>query len=107
METLSRRVGHGLVIFDSPPMLATNEAQVATRIAGQVLMVVRAGQTEHRAVLDALALIDKDAPVSMVLNCVQPSVLNRYYGKYYYGYGYGHGYGQRYDRGAEAAKDQP
>jgi Mrp family chromosome partitioning ATPase len=31
MDALSRRVGRGVVIFDSPPLLATNEAQVATR----------------------------------------------------------------------------
>ncbi len=56
---LSRRVGSGVVILDSPPLLATNEAQVATRYAGQVLLVVRADRTEQRAVLDALALVDK------------------------------------------------
>ena len=98
IEALSRRVGHGVVIFDSPPLLATNEAQVATRFAGQVLIVVRAGTTEHQVVLDAIALVDKGAPVSAVLNRCEPSVLNRYYGRYYYGYGYGY-YGNKTDAG--------
>jgi len=88
-----------VVIFDSPPLLATNEAQVATRFAGQVLMVVRAAETEQQAVLDALALIDKDVPVSAVLNRCKPSLLSRYYGQYYYGYRYGEGYS--YGRGRE------
>jgi protein-tyrosine kinase len=94
MEALSRRVGRGVVIFDSPPLLATNEAQVATRFAGQVLIVVRADETEQQAVLDAIALIDKDVSISAVLNCCKPSLLSRYYGKYYYGkhYGYGRDY---------------
>jgi receptor protein-tyrosine kinase len=94
MEALSRRIGRGVVIFDSPPLLATNEAQVATRFAGQVLIVVRAEETEQQAVLDAISLIDKDAPVSAVLNRCKPSLLSQYYGRYYYGHGYGHGYGR-------------
>ena len=89
MDALGRRVGRGVVIFDSPPLLATNEAQVATRFAGQVLIVVRADDTEQKAVLDAIALIDKDVPVSAVLNRCRPSLLGSYYGQHYYGYGHG------------------
>ena len=89
LEQLSERAGRGVVIFDSPPLLATNEAQVASRYAGQVLLVVRADHTEQRAVLDAIALLDKGAPVSAVLNRVEASALSKYYGQYYYGYGYG------------------
>lgn len=102
MAALEQRVGRGVVIFDSPPLLATNEAQVATRFAGQVLVVVRADQTEQQAVLDAIALVDKDVPVSAVLNCCKPSLLSSYYGQYYYGYGSGYGYGRGRDdkRGA-------
>lgn len=91
IEELSRRVGNGIVIFDSPPLLATNEAQVATRYVGHVLVVVRADKTEQREVKDAVALIDKSTPVSAVLNCVEASMLGKYYGQRSYGYGYGHG----------------
>jgi|GEM_PF-587716 len=111
IESLSRRVGHGVVIFDSPPLLATNEAQVATRFAGQVLIVVRAEETEQQAVLDAIALVDKDVPISAVLNRCQPSLLSRYYGQYYYGGdyggGYGKGYGRGYSRGPEGTTGRP
>jgi Mrp family chromosome partitioning ATPase len=85
------------VILDSPPLLATNEAQVATQYVGHVLMVVRADRTEQRAVLDALALIDKSVQVSAVLNGVEASLLSRYYGQYYYGYGANNAY-SRYQR---------
>jgi exopolysaccharide/PEP-CTERM locus tyrosine autokinase len=91
IDDLSRRVGKGVIILDSPPLLATNEAQAATRFVGQVLMVVRADDTGQQAVQDALALVDKSTPVSAVLNRVQASALSRYYGQYYYGYGYGRG----------------
>jgi exopolysaccharide/PEP-CTERM locus tyrosine autokinase len=90
-ESLSHRVGNGVIILDSPPLLATNEAQAATRFVGQVLLVVRADDTEQRAVQDAIALVDKATPISAVLNLVQASALSRYYGQYYYGYGYGGG----------------
>jgi len=107
IEQLSRRLGGGVIIIDSPPLLATNEAQVITRHVGQVLLVVRANDTEQQAVLTALALVDKDARIRSVLNCVTPSVLNRYYGKDYYKHGAGYGYGQHYGRGSTADKGNP
>jgi exopolysaccharide/PEP-CTERM locus tyrosine autokinase len=98
IEDLGNRVGNGIVILDSPPLLATNEAQVATQYVGHVLMVVRADQTEQRAVLDALALVDKSVQVSAVLNGVEASLLSRYYGQYYYGYGAKNDAYSRYQR---------
>lgn len=94
INALSARVGHGVVIFDSSPLLATNDAQAATRFAGQVLLVVRADHTEQSTVLDALSLVDKATPVSAVLNRVENTVVSRYYGQNYYGYGEGGGYGR-------------
>ena len=91
IEALSRRVGNGVIILDSPPLLATNEAQAATRFVGQVLLVVRADDTEQQAVQDAIALVEKSTPISAVLNRVEASALSRYYGQYYYGYGYSRG----------------
>ena len=105
IAALSRRVGNGVIILDSPPLLATNEAQVATRLAGQVLIVVQADSTPQQAVQDALALVDKEAPVSAVLNRCKPSALSRYYGHYYYGYGYGYR-GQYGDQGPRAHESQ-
>jgi exopolysaccharide/PEP-CTERM locus tyrosine autokinase len=87
VDQLCARVSSGVVIVDSPPILATNVAQVITRYAGQVLMVVRADSTEQRVLTEALSLIDKSRPVSAVLNRVEPSLVSRYYSHYYYGYG--------------------
>jgi protein-tyrosine kinase len=87
VEALSARASPGVVIVDSPPVLATNEAQVMSRYAGQVLMVVRADSTEQRVLAEALSLIDRARPVSAVLNRVEPSLVSRYYSHYYYGYG--------------------
>jgi exopolysaccharide/PEP-CTERM locus tyrosine autokinase len=93
METvtadLAQRMTPGVVVIDSPPILATNEAQVLTRYAGQVLLVVRADSTEQRVVNEALGLIDRNRPVSAILNRIEPSLVSRYYNHYYYGYGKG------------------
>jgi len=104
IEELIRRVGNGVIVLDSPPLLATNEAQVMTRYVGQVLFVVRADDTEQRAVREAMALIDDRASISAVLNRVQPSAVGSYYGQYSHGYGLGYGgdrSGQRLSEGDE------
>lgn len=103
LTNLSHRAGNGVVLLDSPPLLATNEAQAATGFVGQVLLIVRADHTEQRAVLDALALVDKSTPVNAVLNRVEPSIVSKYYGQYYYGYGSDKGY--MYGRGETPGKE--
>ncbi len=95
LADLVQRVPTGVIIMDSPPLLATNEAQAVTRLVGQVLLVVQADSTEQRAVTEALALVHPSTPINAVLNRVEPSFVGRYYGNYYY-YGY--------DRRPEAGK---
>jgi protein-tyrosine kinase len=93
--------GSRVIILDSPPLLATNEAQAVTRYVGQVLFVVRADSTEQRTVLDAIALVDKSTPVSAILNWVEDTALRKYYDQYHYGDGqtYGSADGRRRQSG--------
>lgn len=81
---LSRDAPDQIVIFDSSPLLATNEAQVLSRLVGQVLVVVRAGHTSTPAVSEALALLDHTKSISLMLNQTQ-RLWNSpgYYGDYY------------------------
>jgi hypothetical protein len=51
-------------------------------MVGQVLMVVRAEETTHKAVLDALACISEGKSVGLVLNQCETGA-----DQYYYGYG--------------------
>jgi len=81
---LLRRDRQRVLLFDSPPLLLTNESQILTRMAGQVLMVVRADSTPQPVVLDALELLQEDAVVYLVLNGSVRSPTDAYY---YYGYG--------------------
>lgn len=71
-----------IVLFDSPPLLLTTESRTLTSMVGQVLMVVRAEETTHKAVLDALACISAGKSVGLVLNQCETSA-----DPYYYGYG--------------------
>lgn len=73
-----------IVLLDSPPLLVTSEAQTLMSIAGQVVLVVRAGQTPQRAVTDAIKLIDESKAGGVVLNEARIGLMERYYG---YGYG--------------------
>jgi protein-tyrosine kinase len=92
-ETVMRLAGlyrRGIVLFDSPPILLTNEARSLATILGQIVLVVRAGATPQRAVKDAVDALGENRRVSIVLNCAD---LDGAAG-YYYGHRYGHGYGE-------------
>lgn len=73
-----------IVLFDSPPLLLATEASALVPAVGQVILVVRAEQTPRQAVLDALAAIGDQRPVSLILN--QQYQRGR---QGYYNYGYG------------------
>ncbi|MDW3095270.1 MAG: AAA family ATPase [Gammaproteobacteria bacterium] len=75
-----------IVLFDAPPMLATVEASVLTRLAGQVVVVTEAAKTSHKMVQSVLDQIEKDKPVGMVLNKSKKSHGEETYGSYYENY---------------------
>lgn len=57
-----------MFIFDSSPLLQTNESRVLTGLAGQVALVVAAERTMQSLVLDAVALVEEDKPLNLILN---------------------------------------
>ena len=57
-----------IVLFDAPPMLATVEASVLTRLAGQVIIVTEAAKTSQTMVRSVIEQIEGNKPVGMVLN---------------------------------------
>jgi Mrp family chromosome partitioning ATPase len=63
--------GH-VVIVDAPPILASSETQSLVDAAGQVLLVVRAGETLLDSVREAANRIGSDTPVGVVLNAWEP-----------------------------------
>lgn len=86
-EELAQRYADRVVIFDSPPLLLTNEARVLASLVGQVVFVVASEKTSQRAIAEALEHLSDDAVVGLVLNKTK----HAFTGKYGYGYGYGYG----------------
>lgn len=74
-----------IVLLDSSPLLVTSESRPLIDIAGQVILVVRAGETPKQAVMDAAALFDEGKSVGVVLNQAQASLSESYYGYGTYG----------------------
>ena len=88
-----------VIIFDAPPLLATNEPQVLARLVGQIVVIVEAGRTPQHVVREAIAALDPTKAIGLVLNKSQYSVGGDYYGHYYGGYyGYGGGPGNEGSR---------
>jgi protein-tyrosine kinase len=83
LPSLNRR---GLIVVDSPPILLTSEARVLTTLVGQVVLVVKANQTPHQAVKDAVEAIGPGVPLKLVLNQADLSGPMGYYYGYRYGY---------------------
>jgi len=83
MNELVRRHPARIVLFDSPPLLLTTESLALALVAGQIVIVVRSGQTLQQIVLDALNRLPQNASISFILN---QSVAGDS-GSYYYGYG--------------------
>jgi exopolysaccharide/PEP-CTERM locus tyrosine autokinase len=83
-ELLSRNPTR-IVLFDSPPLLLTTESRALIALAGQIVIVVRAEQTNQAAVLDALAIVGAEKKVGLVLNHCEMSGSQLYYGYGEYG----------------------
>ncbi|HRD67133.1 MAG TPA: XrtA-associated tyrosine autokinase [Candidatus Competibacter sp.] len=87
---MSRRYPDRIVIFDSPPLLATTEAGILANLMGQVVMVVAAGRTLRSQIKTALSMLDPNQIVGFVLNKTRDFLVSNYYGQdRVYGYAYG------------------
>jgi len=81
---LSSRFPSTVVLFDTSPLLQTNESQVLSRIVGQVLLVVAANKTPQEAVKEAVSLLGHDLVVNVVFNGMIGLIGRKYhYGDYY------------------------
>jgi protein-tyrosine kinase len=85
---ITERFPDRIIIFDSPPLLMTTEAQVLASNMGQVVVIVQAGKTTHGTVKHALSTIDS-CPVKLLLLNRVDSASEEAGGAYGYGYGYG------------------
>jgi protein-tyrosine kinase len=82
---LTARDARRIVLLDSPPLLLSSESRALVQIAGQVVLVVRAGQTPRRAVQEAIGYIGEGKPLGLVLNQSLLALSEGYYGYGSYG----------------------
>jgi receptor protein-tyrosine kinase len=82
LRELSSRYPDRIIIFDSPPLLATTEARVLATHMGQIVMVVAANATTQHALQQALAAIENCDIVLMLLNKAAQTDVGTYYGYY-------------------------
>ncbi len=86
IDGLVSRNPRRIVLFDSAPALAASPASVLALHVGQILLVVRADQTTESELRDALAMLEGDAHVQLMINSVSYGGSTRKFG-YYYGFG--------------------
>jgi len=87
IEDIAARYSDRVIIFDSPPVLASSEPAVLATHVGQVLFVVEADETGESAVREALDLISSCKNIGLVLNKTQSRIGSELFGSYYYGEG--------------------
>lgn len=89
LAEMASRYSDRIIIFDSPPLLATTESPVLATHMGQVVIVVEAEKTPHATIKDALSRIGEGPVKLMMLNKSKRDSGAGVYGYYGYG-GYGH-----------------
>ena len=85
VQQMSKRYPDRILVFDSPPLLATTEARVLASHMGQIIMVVEADRTVQGTVAQALETVENCPIVLMVLNKATRTDLGSYYGYGAYG----------------------
>jgi protein-tyrosine kinase len=85
VTTLCVRNPRRILLLDSPPLLITNEGRSIVKIAGQVVLVVRAGETPRHAVQAAIDMFDEKQAGGLILNQVKVGLTEGYYGYGAYG----------------------
>ncbi len=95
MDEIVARIGtknsRRIAIFDSSPLLLTNESRALAAVVGQVVLVVKADVTPKQAVEEAISYLDEGKPLGLILNQSKAGGPGDYYG--YGAYGYGAYYG--------------
>lgn len=68
VDEIANRYPDRIVIFDSPPLLLTSEAQVLASHMGQIVVVVEAEMTTQHAVKTALSQLEGMSNVNLIYN---------------------------------------
>jgi exopolysaccharide/PEP-CTERM locus tyrosine autokinase len=79
---IASRYADRIVIFDSPPLLITTEANVLASQMGQVVLVIEAETTTQHAVKEALRQIESCSNINLIYNKTKAFPVGYHYGYY-------------------------
>ena len=82
LADIASRYPERIVIFDSPPLLLTSEANVLAAQMGQVVMVIESDRTTQRDVREALRRLENCPRVDLICNKAHAFAGADYYGYY-------------------------
>ena len=85
IDEFSTRYKDRIVIIDTPPLLGINETSVLANLAGQALLVCEEGKSKLHDIKNAVAHLDPNMAIGIVVN----KSLSNDQGPGYYGYYYG------------------
>ena len=83
VQLLSRQFSERVVIFDTPPLLITNEAHVLAEHMGQIVLVIEAGESNQDSVVHALQSLNRNKPINAILNKARVGLATSNYGGEY------------------------
>jgi receptor protein-tyrosine kinase len=83
VDDIANRYADRVIVFDSPPLLATTEPVALAEHVDQIVFVVEAGRTSPDAVAAALELLQGTDKVSFVLNRCSTLGNTDQFGAYY------------------------
>lgn len=86
VEEISTRYPDRLVIFDSPPVLASSAASVMALYMGQVVFVIEAEKTTEPQIKESLGMVSACENINLLLNKTRYNGSNKKFATYY-GYG--------------------
>lgn len=86
IEEIAKRYPDRVVIFDSPPVLASSVASVLALHVGQILFIVEAERTREPQLKEALSLVSSCQNINLLLNKSRFPGGDKKFGSYY-GYG--------------------
>ncbi len=85
IEQLAGRYKDSYIIIDSPPIIATSEANTLSQMVDGIILVVLADETRRDVAKRELVSIDRDKILGVVLNGAEFET-SHYYNKYYKSY---------------------
>jgi capsular exopolysaccharide synthesis family protein len=73
------------IVIDSPPIIATADPSLLSKMVDGIILVVRAGHTSRESVQSAIKSIDREKIIGVVFNQtdIKPSAYSSEYYRYY------------------------